>query len=112
MYQVLLLATSIVVKIEFMELKLKNLFDKSGVAASRLHCGEAAPAGQGDQHCGQCLHQGLLMMVVFVVEIWAMMIMVLMDEDDKETNAVFGLRLVIVFSFMNNLTLRYWEMLK
>ena len=52
------------------------------------------------------------MMVVFVVEIWAMMIMVLMDEDVNETNAVFGLRLVIVFSFMNNLTLRYWEMLK
>ena len=57
MDQLLLLAASIVVKIEFMELKLKNLFDKSGVAASRLHCGEAAPAGQGDQHRGQCLHQ-------------------------------------------------------
>ena len=52
------------------------------------------------------------MMVVFVVEIRAMMIMVLMDEDDKETNTVFGLRLVIVLSFMNNFTLRYWEMLK
>ena len=72
------------VKIEFMELKLKNLFDKSGVAASRLHCGEAAPAGQGDQHCGQCLHQGLIMMVVFVVEIGVMMIMVLMDEDEDD----------------------------
>ena len=42
------------------------------------------------------------MMVVFVVEIGVMMIMVLMDEDDKETNTVFGLRLVIVLSFMNN----------
>ena len=77
---------------EFIELKLKNLFDKSGVAASRLHCGEAALAGQGDQHCGQCLHQGWLIMLMFVVEIRAMMIMVLMDEDDKETNTVFGLR--------------------
>ena len=52
------------------------------------------------------------MMVVFVVEITAMMIMVLMDEDDKEISTVFGLRLVIVLSFMNNFTLRYWEMLK
>ena len=84
MDQVLLLAASIVVKIEFMELKLKNLFDKSGVAASRLHCGEAAPAGQGDQHCGQCLYQGLIMMVVLVVEIGVMMIMVLMDEDEDD----------------------------
>ena len=84
MDQVLLLAASIVVKIEFMELKLKNLFDKSGVAACWLHCGEAAPAGQGDQHCGQCLHQGLIMMVVFVVEIGVMMIMVLMDEDEDD----------------------------
>ena len=50
------------------------------------------------------------MMVVFVVEIGGMMIMVLMDEDVKETNAVFGLRLVIVLSFMNNFTLRNWEM--
>ena len=107
MDQLLLLAASIVVKIEFMELKLKNLFDKSGVAASRLHCGEAAPAGQGDQHCGQCLHQGLIMMVVFVVEIGVMMIMVLMDEDDKDISTVFGKRLVILLSFMNNFTLRY-----
>ena len=84
MDQLLLLADSIVVKIEFMELKLKNLFDKSGFAVSRLHCGEAAPAGQGDQHCGQCLHQGLIMMVVFVVEIGVMMIMVLMDEDEDD----------------------------
>ena len=52
------------------------------------------------------------MMVMFVVEIGVMMIMVLMDEDDKETNTVFGKRLVIVLSFMNNFTLRYWEMLK
>ena len=42
------------------------------------------------------------MMVVLVVEIRVMMIMVFMDEDDKETNTVFGLRLVIVLSFMNN----------
>ena len=42
------------------------------------------------------------MMMMFVLEIRAMMIMVLMDEDDKETNTVFGLRLVIVLSFMNN----------
>ena len=34
------------------------------------------------------------MMVMFVVEIGAMMIIYLMDEDDKETNTVFGLRLV------------------
>ena len=112
MDQVLLLADSIVVKLKLMELKLKNWIAGSGVAASRLHCGEAAPAGQGDQHCGQCLHQGLLMMMMFVLEIRAMMIMVLMDEDDKEINTVFGIRLVIVLSFMNNFILRYWEMLK
>ena len=52
------------------------------------------------------------MMVVFVVEIRVMMIMVLMDEDDKEINTVFGIRLVIVLTLMNNFTLRYWEMLK
>ena len=52
------------------------------------------------------------MMVVFVVEIRGMMIMVLMDEDDKEIDTVFGIRLVIVLSFMNNFTLRNWEMLK
>ena len=48
------------------------------------------------------------MMVVFVVEIRGMMIMVLMEEDDKEISTVFGIRLVIVLSFMNNFTLRYW----
>ena len=84
MAQVLLPADSIVVKLELMELKLQYLINGSGVAASWLHCGEAAPAGQGDQHCGQCLHQGLIMMVVFVVEIGVMMIMVLMDEDEDD----------------------------
>ena len=51
-------------------------------------------------------------MLMFVVEIRAMMIMVLMDEDDKETNTVFGIRVVIGLSLMNNFTSQYWEMLK